>query len=225
MRKIIVPIELAKTTTQRRLAPPSSGKSRLPRPRRPLSRPKMMMPTMIVPPPWSRNHHHLSPRKIPLSSRDSSSRRCDSFCSNFFVGCPRQTARKNLLLCSTATSHSSSSAPPLLERRWWYSIYIRKGVCARSLCSNEEGFRRERTCALHTEGREREKEERIWCRSLNPKFKCLFFDCLGFLTKKKYPPLCHVCINGFKKKDSQFLSLFCEEFIIYKRYIRSLRDI
>ena len=109
----IVPIELA-TKTQRRLAPPSSGKSRLPRPRRPLSRPKMMMPMMIVPPPPSSSssrNHHLS-RKIPLSRNSSSSQRCCSFCLNFFVGCPRQTARKNLLLllCSTATSHS---APPL----------------------------------------------------------------------------------------------------------------
>ena len=104
-RKKIVPTELAKKTTARRLAPPSSGKSRLPRPRRPLSRPKMMMMMMIAPPYSSRNHH-LS-RKIPLS-RDSSRR--DSFCSNFFVGCPRQTARKMRLLCSTATSHS---APPL----------------------------------------------------------------------------------------------------------------
>ena len=114
-RKKIVPTELAKKTTARRLAPPSSGKSRLPRPRRPLSRPKMMMPMMIVPPPPSSSsssrNHHLS-RKIPLSRNSSSSQRCCSFCLNFFVGCPRQTARKNLLLllCSTATSHS---APPL----------------------------------------------------------------------------------------------------------------
>ena len=106
-RKKIVPTELAKTTTARRLAPPSSGKSRLPRPRRPLSRPKMMMMMMIAPPYSSRNHHRS--RKIPLSSRNASP--CDSFCSNFFVGCPRQTARKMRLLCSTATSHS---APPLL---------------------------------------------------------------------------------------------------------------
>ena len=108
-RKKIVPTELAKTTTARRLAPPSSGKSRLPRPRRPLSRPKMMMMMMMmmIAPPYSSRNHHLS-RKIPLS-RDSSRR--DSFCSNFFVGCPRQTARKmRRFLCSTATSHS---APPL----------------------------------------------------------------------------------------------------------------
>ena len=84
-RKKIAPTELAKTTA-RRLAPPSSGKSRLPRPRRPLSRPKMMMMMMIAHPHSSRNHH-LS-RKIPLL-------RNSSFCSKnyFFVGCPRQTAR------------------------------------------------------------------------------------------------------------------------------------
>ena len=109
VRKRIVPTELAKTT-RRRLAPPSSGKSRLPRPRRPLSRPKMMMMMMMmmmIAPPYSSRNHHLS-RKIPLSRNSS---QCDSFCSNFFVGCPRQTARKMRLLCSTATSHS---APPLL---------------------------------------------------------------------------------------------------------------
>ena len=107
VRKRIVPTELAKTT-RRRLAPPSSGKSRLPRPRRPLSRPKMMMMMMMIAPPYSSRNHHRS-RKIPLSSRNAS--RCDSFCSNFFVGCPRQTARKmRRFLCSTATSHS---APPL----------------------------------------------------------------------------------------------------------------
>ena len=81
-RKKIAPTELAKTTA-RRLAPPSSGKSRLPRPRRPLSRPKMMM----IAPPYSSRNHHLS-RKIPLL-------RNSSFCSNFFVGCPRQTAPRN----------------------------------------------------------------------------------------------------------------------------------
>ena len=102
VRKRIVPTELAKTT-RRRLAPPSSGKSRLPRPRRPLSRPKMMMMMMMIAPPYYSRTHHLS-RKIPLL-------RNSSFCSNFFVGCPRQTARKVRLLCSTATSHS---APPLL---------------------------------------------------------------------------------------------------------------
>ena len=150
MRKKIAPTELAKTTA-RRLAPPSSGKSRLPRPRRPLSRPKMMM--MIAPPYSSRNHHHLS-RKIPLSSRNS------SFCSkNFFVGCPRQTAPRKMRLCSTATS--PHSAPPLLRDA---CVYICKACAARMKVF------RTRECVALTPEREEKKFERIWWSFLKPSF-------------------------------------------------------